>query len=82
MKSLLEALRCCFKCCPVEEKTGSIGRGAIRAGLSSDADYDAATGGHYALNQIAHDFVRVADKSGVSSPIGRTRNLNAAAEQR
>ena len=51
-----------------------------RPGRIDAYDYDAATGGHYALNQIAHDFVRVADKSGVSSPTGRTRNLNATAE--
>ena len=56
-------------------------RSAIRARSSSDPDYDSAACGHYALHQIAYDLVGVADKSGVSFPVGRTGNLNAPAEK-
>jgi hypothetical protein len=78
---MLQAFRSGFKRRPIEQQTRGIWCSAIRTRFSSDADYDAAAGGHYALHEVAYDLVRVADESGGSFPASRTGDLHAAAEK-
>ena len=71
-----------FKGGPVKEQTRRVSSSAFGPRLPSEAHHDTASGGHHCLDETAHHFMGIGDKSWIGLCACRPRYLHSTAEQR